>query len=101
MINDYIRSELLVLAPVLYYIGTAIKNSSKIKDNFIPFILGGISIVLCAIWVLANEPINDWRTALTAVFTSIVQGVLIAAASVYVNQGIKQLQELKEGKIDE
>ena len=88
-LNEYIKPELLVLIPVLYLIGTAVKKS-KIADKFIPWILGGVSVALSALWILATSfPANAAEAAL-AVFTAITQGVLIAGASVYVNQLVKQ-----------
>lgn len=87
--QEYIKPELLILIPVLYLIGTAFKSSS-VKDNLIPWLLGAISIALCAIWTFANVQIGSGAEIATAVFTSITQGVLIAGASVYVNQLVKQ-----------
>lgn len=87
--QDYIKSELLILIPVLYLIGVAIKKSN-LADKFIPWVLGAISIVLCGVWVFANCPIGTGAEIATAIFTAIVQGVLIAGASVYVNQLVKQ-----------
>lgn len=86
---EYIKPELLVLIPVLYLVGVAIKKS-KIADKLIPWILGGVSVALSALWILAtNFPANAADAAL-AVFTAITQGVLIAGASVYANQLVKQ-----------
>lgn len=89
-ILNYIKPELIVVALVLYFIGIAIKKAQSIKDNYIPYILGGISVILCGIWVLANSPLNTTQEVLMAIFTSIVQGVLLAGLSTYVNQLIKQ-----------
>lgn len=86
---EYIKPELLVLIPVLYLIGTAVKNS-KIADKYIPFILGGVSIVLCALWIFATSAMGGTSDIVMAIFTAITQGVLIAGASVYVNQIVKQ-----------
>lgn len=88
-IQDYIKPELLILIPVLYLIGVAIKKS-KIADKFIPWILGAISVVLSALWVFANCPVSAGAEIATAIFTAITQGVLIAGASVYANQLVKQ-----------
>lgn len=85
----YIAPELLVLIPVLYLIGGAIKKSN-IADKFIPWILGGVSVVLSALWIFANVPCCTVAEYTAAIFTSITQGVLIAGASVYVNQLAKQ-----------
>ena len=87
--NNYIKPELLILIPVIYLIGIAIKKSA-IKDKFIPFILGGISIVLCAIWIFASCETFNATDIFYAIFGAITQGVLVAGASVYTNQLIKQ-----------
>ena len=89
-IMDYIKPELIVLAVVLYFIGVWIKSAESIKDKNIPWILGIIGIVLAAIWVFANSKIGTIQEILMAIFTAIVQGVLVAGLSTYVNQLIKQ-----------
>ena len=86
---EYIKPELLVLVPVLYLIGVAVKNS-KIADKLIPFILGGVAIVLSALWIFATGEMVNTSDVVMAIFTAITQGVLIAGASVYVNQLVKQ-----------
>ena len=91
-LNEYIKPELLVLVPVLYLIGAAIKKSN-IADKFIPWILGGVSVALSAIWILANCALTNPAEVLTAIFTAITQGILIAGASVYVNQLAKQARK--------
>lgn len=87
--QDYIKPELLILIPVLYLIGVAVKKSN-LSDKFIPFIIGIVSIILCAVWVFANSPITTGTEIATAIFTAFTQGVLLAGASVYVNQLVKQ-----------
>ena len=94
-LQNYIKPELLILIPVIYLTGIAIKKSS-IKDKFIPFILGGISIVLCAIWIFATCETFSATDILYSIFGAITQGVLVAGASVYVNQLIKQGKETDE-----
>ncbi len=88
-VMDYIKPELLVLVPVLYLIGVAIKKSA-VADKFIPWILGGVSVALSALWILATSFPATAADAALAVFTAITQGILIAGASVYVNQLVKQ-----------
>lgn len=87
--QEYIKAELLILIPVLYFIGMALKKS-KMKDKLIPFILGVISIFLCTIYILATEPIRNPQDVFAGLFCALTQGVLIAGASVYANQIIKQ-----------
>lgn len=90
-IMNYVKPELIVVAVVLYFIGMGLKQAQAVKDKYIPLILGGIGIVLCAIWVLATCTLSTGQDIAMAVFTSIVQGVLVAGLSTYVNQIIKQI----------
>lgn len=89
-IMNYVKPELLVVAVVLYFLGMALKQAEAIKDKYIPLILGGISIVLCAIWVLATSTLGSGQDVAMAVFTAITQGILVAGLSNYVNQIVKQ-----------
>lgn len=90
-IMNYVKPELIVVAVVLYFIGMGLKQAQTVKDKYIPLILGGIGIALCAIWVLATCTLSTGQDIALAVFTAIVQGVLVAGLSTYVNQFIKQL----------
>ena len=92
-IMNYVKPELIVVAVVLYFIGMGLKKAEAVPDKYIPLILGGIGIVLCALWVLANGPLTSESEILMAVFTSIVQGILVAGLSTYINQIIKQTQK--------
>lgn len=92
-ITNYIKPELVVVAFVLYFIGMGIKKSETIKDKYIPLILGAVGIVLCAIWVLGTCPLGTMQNVAIATFTAIVQGVLVAGLSTYVNQIIKQAEK--------
>lgn len=87
--QNYIEPKLIILIPVMYLIGIAIKKSS-VKDKFIPLILGGISIVLCAIWIFASCETYNATDVMFAIFGAITQGILIAGTSVYINQIAKQ-----------
>lgn len=92
-IMNYIKPELIVVAVVLYFIGMWLKKAQAVKDKYIPLILGGIGIVLCAIWVLATSTIGTGQDIAMAVFTAIVQGILVAGVSTYINQIVKQSQK--------
>nr|DAH20384.1 MAG TPA: holin [Bacteriophage sp.] len=89
-IINYVKPELVVLSIVLYFIGMGIKKTEKIKDNYIPMILGVLGIALCAIWVMATSSFGSANDIFAGIFTALVQGVLVAGLSVYVNQMIKQ-----------
>lgn len=96
--EEFIKPELLILIPVLYLIGIGIKKSKKISDSLIPIILGGVGVLLSALWVFAMSDVSNGKEIAVAIFTAVTQGVLIAGASVYANQFIKQAKEF--GKND-
>ena len=83
--EEYIKPELLILIPVLYLIGIGLKKS-KIPNKRIPLLLGCISIILSAVWVIATSNISTLKDVAYAIFVSITQGVLSAGASVFINQ---------------
>lgn len=89
-IMNYIKPELIVVAVVLYFVGMWLKKAQAVKDKYIPLILGGIGIILCAIWVFATSTIGTGQDIAMAVFTAIVQGILVAGVSTYINQIVKQ-----------
>ena len=91
LIMDYVKPELVILAVALYLIGLGLKKTEFIKDKFIPATLGLIGVALAALYVLATSSFNGASDILMAVFTSIIQGILCAGLSTYVNQMIKQL----------
>ena len=92
-IMNYVKPELIVVAVVLYFVDPGLKKSVAVADKYIPIILGAVGVVLCAIWVLATCPIDTGQNIAMAVFTAIVQGILVAGLSTYVNQIIKQSQK--------
>lgn len=89
-IMNYVKPELIVVAVVLYFIGMGLKQAQAVKDKYIPLLLGGAGIVLCAIWVLATSPLGTGQDIAMAIFTAIIQGILVAGLSTYINQVIKQ-----------
>ena len=91
----YIKSELLVLVPVLYLLGSLLKRS-RVKDERIPLILGAASVALCCVWVFATTPISSAKEVLLAVFTAVTQGLLLAGTSVYTHQIVKQTKNTKD-----
>ena len=92
-IMNYVKPELLVLAIVLYFVGVAMKQSNTIKDKYIPVGLGITGIILAGIWVVATCPLGSMQEIAMAVFTAVVQGILVAGLSTYVNQVGKQLKK--------
>ena len=95
-IMNYVKPELIVVAIVLYFVGMGLKQAQAVKDKYIPLILGAAGIVLCAIWVIATSTLGTGQEIAMAVFTALVQGILVAGLSTYVNQVIKQAQKTEE-----
>nr|DAH38421.1 MAG TPA: holin [Caudoviricetes sp.] len=89
-LKNFIRPELLILVPVLYFIGCGLKRTESIADKKIPMLLGLTGVSLAAVWVAATTAFSGYRDALMAVFAAVTQGVLCAGASVYVSQLIIQ-----------
>lgn len=83
--QKFIKPELLILIPVLYIVGVGLKKS-KLSNTRIPLLLGGISIILSASWVIATSDISTSADIAYAIFVSVTQGILSAGASVYINQ---------------
>ena len=88
--TTYIKPELLVLIPVLIFIGYCLKTSASVKDKLIPALLAAVGVVLAAVYVLATTNIASPQDGAQAVFTSIVQGFLCAAGAVFGDQIVKQ-----------
>ena len=89
LIKEFIKPELVVLIPVLYLLGVALKKSQT-ADKHIPWVLGVVSVGLSLLFIMSTSDVSGWKEALMVVFLSVTQGVLCAGASVYVNQLIKQ-----------
>lgn len=97
--EDYIKPELLVLIPVLYLVGLAIKKSSM-NDRWIPIVLGASGVVLAGLYIFATTDMSGGKDAVMAVFVALTQGILTAGASVYANQIYKQITKGGEEKND-
>ena len=77
----YITKNALVVIPILLIIGVMFKDSKRFKDKYIPIILLVVGVLLTI----------GLRRNISA--DTIVQGVLVTAASVYLNQIVKQLRK--------
>lgn len=90
-IMNYIKPELIVVAIALYFLGLWLKQAAFIKDKYIPLVLGIVGIFVCGIWVMATATFATGQDIALAIFTAIVQGILVAGLSTYANQIIKQI----------
>ena len=95
--QEYITPELLILIPVLVFIGAGLKKS-PVRDELIPVLLGALGVSLALVWVLATCELHGTKSVFAAIFTAVTQGVLCAGASVYAHQIYKQLGAKNEQK---
>ena len=90
-IMNYVKPELIVVAIALYFLGMWLKQAAFVKDKYIPLVLGIVGIFVCGIWVMATATFATGQDIARAIFTAVVQGILVAGLSTYVNQIIKQI----------
>ncbi len=89
-VMEFLKPELLLLVPVLYFIGQGFKQSEGVKDKYIPLLLSAVGIGLAGLYTLATASIACSKDVFMALFVGITQGVLAAGMSVYVDQLFKQ-----------
>ncbi len=89
---SYISPELLVLVPVLYLVGMAIKRYGS-DDRVIPLVLGLLGMMLACLYGFATMKGGD--SVAMVLFTGLVQGILCAGCAVFINQNWKQLNKAK------
>ena len=89
-IMEYVKPELVIVAVALYILGMFLKQTTMVLDKYIPVILGIVGIVLCTIWVFATTSVGSPQDIALAIFTAVIQGILVAGVSTYVNQIVKQ-----------
>lgn len=91
-IIEFIKPELLILVPVLNFIGMMLKDSNTFNDQRIPVSLGCIGVLLAALWVVGTSApaLGSAHEIVLAVFTAIVQGIICAGLAVYFHQLVKQ-----------
>lgn len=80
---DYIMEQAFVLIPVLYVLGVMLKNTNKIKDWCIPWIL----LIIGVLGAISLMGLNAY---------AIIQGVLVTGVTVYANQLFKQSVDKRE-----
>jgi len=78
--KDYVKPELLVLVPVLFFIRMGL-TKTNLQEKYILLILGAIGIALSGLWV-----IGTCKISVIGVFTAITQGILCAGLSVLFSQ---------------
>ena len=89
-VMNYIKPELLIVSAVLYFIGIGLKKAQYFADRHIPLTLGVLGCSLASLYVFGTVSMESPQEVSMAIFTAIVQGILVAGLSTYVNQIIKQ-----------
>ena len=99
-ISGYIKTELLILIPILWICGQGLKKTS-LNAGLIPILLGAGGVLLASLYVFSTCECYCFRGVLYCIFAGITQGLLCAGASVYANEIIKMLKEKKSGAISQ
>ena len=86
---DYVKPELLVLIPVLYLVGLALRRCG-VAERWLPLVLGVSGIFLSMLWVIASCPVDCAKQIAMASFTALTQGVLAAGASLLLDKAGKK-----------
>ncbi len=81
LFNQYARSELLILVPVLTIISRILVARNVTPRNS-SLLITGASILLCGLYTFSKVPIESAANISMALFTSITQGILYSGASV-------------------
>ena len=89
MLKEFIEPGFVICIPALYLVGMYLKKS-EVPDKYIPLILGCSGVFGCMVWTIATLTAFDWQSVLVGLCSAAVQGVLVAGASVYVDQVVKQ-----------
>lgn len=82
IINEYIKSELLVIVPVLYVIAKLL-DASKLSNRLIPGILMAISLLLAGIYTFGTVDTSSIHKFLLALFSTLIQGVLLSGSAIF------------------
>ncbi|MDQ0257917.1 putative membrane protein [Evansella vedderi] len=82
---DYVMREALILVPVLMIIGKIIKNTPRVRNWMIPYILLVLGIILAGLIMGFSVE-------------SFIQGVLVTGAAVFGHQLFKQGKNYRDLK---
>lgn len=98
LINQYTKSELVILIPVLYVINR-VMYVSNVKKTLLPIISCSVSVVLSALYTLSTVSLGNSAHLFLALFTAATQGILYNGISMFA--GIifshEQLAKLTKG----
>ncbi|MDO5603098.1 MAG: phage holin family protein [Oscillospiraceae bacterium] len=87
--QELVKPELLILVPVLSFLGAAVKRTGFFPAKFIPLTLGAAGVLFAVVYVFGTCGVENGSYA-SALFTAVTQGLLCASMSVYFHQIVKQ-----------
>ena len=90
MLAEYIKPELVIILALCYALGMFLKASPAIKDWTIPWFVLAFGIVMTILYIAI---MLDQGFVPKAILEGFVQGFIIAAVAVFVNQLKKQTTE--------
>jgi hypothetical protein len=87
-----IRPELLLLVPIMWYIGTMFKGLPDFKNYLIPFALTAVSVLLSVIYMMLfiDLPVAQ------GIWVGVVQGLLITMVESTLYTYYEQFKRRKE-----
>lgn len=95
--TQYVRPELLILIPVLYFFGVILRKASFMAERWIPLLLGIIGVALCAIYGFATTEVHNLKDGAMLLFMALTQGVMVSGASVFCHQIYKKFRKKESG----
>lgn len=94
-IFDYLDPAFVPVAIVLLVVGICIKQSPKVNDGWIPWVLIGLGVALVALSMLAQGVPGGMEEWFGLLFNALIQGALSAAVPITGTQLVKQTREIK------
>ena len=93
--TEFIREGLLIAIPFLIAIGRIAKNGG-IGTKWIPLLLLAAGIVIATVYGFVTSTLSGWRYFVDAIiFTGILQGAVVAFASMGLYDTVKKTGETK------
>lgn len=89
-IYEFVSTEIAILVPVLWVIGQMIKSSEKVKNKYIPALLGIVGVFLCGLYQFTLQLPKTGNDMMQVLFFCITQGIICAGLAVYIDQLGKQ-----------
>ena len=82
VLNQYVRSELMILAPVLYFVIKILKKS-RVNDRHIPALICILSVVLSGVYTFSTVCAFSLHSILLSIFSSVTQGIILAGCALF------------------